>query len=53
MKVFEVPEVEVVNFEKDDIIVTSVCDCDDCPGGCPEGTNNCPCVDSWSSDYKG
>lgn len=58
MKAFEVPEVEVVFFGKNDIITTStcdsnVCDCDNCPGGCPEGSNNCPCVDAWSSDYKG
>ncbi len=49
MKVFEVPEVEVVNFKKDDIIVTSVCGCVDCPE-CPAGSNDCRCDDSWSSN---
>ena len=53
MKAFEIPEVEIVYFGGSDIIVTSVCDCDNCPGGCPEGSNNCPCVDPFTSDYKG
>jgi len=51
MKKFEVPEMEVVYFNKNDIIVTSICDCHDCPQ-CEEGSNDCPCVDPWSSNYK-
>lgn len=51
MKAFENPEFTVVRFEATDIIVTSKpCDCVDCIK-CPEGSNDCPCVDSWTSDY--
>lgn len=52
MKKFEAPEMEVVYFNKNDIIVTSICDCHDCPQ-CEEGSNDCPCVDPWSANYKG
>lgn len=50
MKWFEVPEIEVIYFTPNDIIITS-CECDDCPT-CEEGSNDCQCNDSWSSDYK-
>lgn len=50
MKKFKVPEMKVVYFGKEDI-VTASCGCVDCPE-CPEGKNDCPCVDSWTSDYK-
>ena len=50
MKAFKVPEVEVIYFRSSENIITaSNCDCVDC-GTCPEGNNDCPCVDSWSSD---
>ena len=45
MKKFMVPEVEVVRFNQKDVIVASTCVCVDCPDGCPEGKNNCQCVD--------
>lgn len=44
MKDFEIPELEVVRFEKKDIIVTSTCVCVDCKE-CPAGKNNCECND--------
>ena len=40
MKKFEIPEIEVVHFEKDDVISTSTCVCVDCKE-CPPGSNNC------------
>lgn len=53
MKIFEVPEIKFVRFNGSDIITSSpVCECVDCPE-CPSGSNNCPCVDAWTSDYKG
>lgn len=51
MKVFEIPEVQVVYFGDNDVIATSTCFCVDCPE-CPSGSNDCHCVDSWSSDYS-
>lgn len=50
MRAFTVPEVTVVRFGKSDVIATSLCTCVECTV-CPEGSNDCPCVDSWSSDY--
>ncbi len=45
MKTFENPVVEVVRFESRDIITASyTCRCVDCTV-CPEGKDNCPCVD--------
>lgn len=45
MKKFEIPEVEVVSFEKKDIITTSVpCKCVECTV-CPEG-NDCELNDN-------
>lgn len=44
MKVFVIPEVEVVSFSQKDIISTSVCRCVDCTI-CPPGKNNCTCYD--------
>ena len=53
MKIFEVPEVKFVRFNSSDVIAASgVCDCNQCPE-CPPGSNDCPCVDFISSDYKG
>lgn len=52
MKIFEVPEMKVIRFNSSDVIASSICDCVDCPDGCPEGKNNCPCVDSWTSNYN-
>ena len=45
MKKFEIPMVEVVYFDKKDVIATSyTCDCVEC-GVCPEG-NHCPSYDN-------
>lgn len=44
MKEFLVPEVEVIRFAQKDVIATSVCTCVDCQV-CPEGKDNCQCVD--------
>lgn len=50
MKKFAVPEIEVVRFVKNDIITASSCVCVDCPEGCPEGKDNCQCVDfTWAN----
>ena len=50
MKKFEIPEAKVVRFDQKDIIVTSGCYCVDCPDGCPEGSDNCQCVDfPWAN----
>jgi len=43
MKVFEVPEFEVVHFSRQDVITAS-CTCVDCTI-CPPGKNNCMCFD--------
>lgn len=52
MKVFEAPEMDIVYFEQTNLIVTSLpCECDECTN-CEEGSNDCHCVDSWSSDYR-
>lgn len=48
MKAFEIPDVTVVRFGRTDVITTS-CTCVDCPE-CPEGKNDCQCVDYWSSN---
>lgn len=48
MKKFVIPEVEFVRFGSMSIFTAS---CESCPG-CPPGSYGCPCVDSWSSDYK-
>lgn len=45
MKKFMVPEVDVVRFNQKDVIATSLCTCVDCKEGCPEGKDNCQCVD--------
>lgn len=50
MKKFEVPEIEFIFFNNRSVIATSTCGCDNCTI-CPDGKNNCPCVDSWSADY--
>lgn len=53
MKRFEIPAVEFVFFNSSSIIATSTpCVCVDCPN-CEEGSNDCHCNDSWSSDYAG
>ena len=44
MKKFEIPMVEIVYFDKKDVITTSSCDCVECPI-CPEG-DHCPSVDN-------
>lgn len=51
MKKFVVPNVEVVRFNQRDVIVTSTCVCVDCPSPCPEGSNDCKCVDfpQWTN----
>ena len=48
MKTFVIPKVEVVHFERMSIFTTS---CDPCPG-CPPGSDSCPCVDQYTSDYS-
>lgn len=50
MKEFAAPEVMVIYFKNDVIVASPPCECNECPG-CPEGSNDCPCVDSWTSDY--
>lgn len=50
MKTFKVPEVEIIYLTTNNIVTIS-CECDQCTE-CEEGSNNCPCVDSWSSDSK-
>lgn len=50
MKAFEIPEFEVIFFEKKDIIMTSNCPgCHDC-GNCEDGKDDCGCFDPWASD---
>lgn len=48
MKRFVIPEVEFIRFGSMSIFTAS---CESCPG-CPPGSYGCPCVDSWSSNYK-
>lgn len=49
MKEFKNPEIEVVYFNQDDVIATSLCPCDKCPD-CEDGKNHCPCFDfAWSN----
>lgn len=45
MRRFEVPEVEIVWFDHNDIMTASTCVCVDCKEPCPEGKDNCQCVD--------
>ena len=53
MKKFVVPDVMFVYFKRNDVIAASLpCECHECPE-CEEGSNDCHCVDSWSSDYRG
>ena len=49
MKEFKAPVTEIVRFGQSDIISAS-CRCVDCPAGCPEGKDNCQCVDfAWTN----
>ena len=52
MKMFQVPEVELVRFDQKDVIATSsLCPgCDTCTI-CPEGKNDCRCYD-FSGTYN-
>lgn len=46
MKEFVVPSAEVVHFGQRDVIATSTtCICVDCKDPCPEGSDNCQCVE--------
>lgn len=52
MKKFVAPDVMFVYFKRNDVIAAStLCECVDCQT-CYEGSNDCRCVDSWSSDYR-
>jgi hypothetical protein len=47
MKVFEVPQVEVIRFEQVDVLTSSCLEdvpCKTCPG-CPPGSYDCGCYD--------
>ena len=46
MKAFVIPKMEIVHFSGIDVIMTSDCNCPECP----EGKDDCPCYDPWSSD---
>lgn len=47
MRTFTTPKMEIVHFSGTDVIMTSACNCPECP----EGKDDCECYDSWSSDY--
>lgn len=52
MKKFENPKVEVVHFEKMDVLTTNSCDCVECPDGCGEGSFDCTHNDFPTSDIS-
>ena len=44
MKTFKAPVVQIIRFDRMDIITASQCACDACTV-CPEGKNDCRCYD--------
>lgn len=52
MKAFKIPAMQVIRFEQGNIVSTSVCRCVNCTV-CPEGKDNCFCVDFCTTNYSG